>query len=523
VPVPWNYNVSMDVDKWFVTLGGECFEAEFEGEVSFRLTGIEHRFKLHDVRRGRGDRLVILFRSDNTQPLPPNYNANIGVVRINIIRRAFDSGKLSFDAPSSDQKYEPVEMKDSDFNQHPLASDEEIRRYIKHKAFWLSYMHPSHPGLYPVSFDTPEDLDYLGATQTEIRRSVVRLFNQGMLDKVMDRIGRPTEQLISDYESTQNSRSDGSGGTLRDMHDSPPATHQGLSIFISHSSKDVDLALALIDLLKAGLGLTADRIRCSSVDGYRLPVGVNTESKLREEVNAAKVVVGLITRSSLSSAYVMFELGARWGANLFLAPLLAGVKGGELSGPLSLLNALSASNEAQLHQLLEDIANHLGLRVQPPASYIRNVAAVKGLADALANSATPAPVATTAVKQKLRLGVSVEGNPPSQLLRVVANRPVEVSRVEYMLSSEATIDAEDVSKQGDKIDIPINDGSVLKVWNTPRADRNHSDHSGPAKIALIVSDDAETNQYILPVQMQSGMQGNTTVRKLVGSKTFFGS
>jgi hypothetical protein len=63
----------------------------------------------------------------------------------------------------------------------------------------------------------------------------------------------------------------------------------------------------------------ANQIRCSRVDGYRLPVGVDTQVKLREEVNAAKVVVGLITPSSLNSHYVMFELGARWGANLFFA------------------------------------------------------------------------------------------------------------------------------------------------------------------------------------------------------------
>src|SRR5262249_48012514 len=153
--------------------------------------------------------------------------------------------------------------------------------------------------------------------------------------------------------------------------ESKAATHSGLWILISHSSKDADLALALIDLLKAGLCLTADKIRCTSVDGYRLPVGVNTVGKLREEVNAARVVIGLITPRSLSSYYVMFELGARWGANLFVAPLLAGVKANELSGPLGLLNALSASNEAQLHQLLEDIAQQLGLEVQSAPSYIR--------------------------------------------------------------------------------------------------------------------------------------------------------
>lgn len=154
-------------------------------------------------------------------------------------------------------------------------------------------------------------------------------------------------------------------------------------VFISHSNEDAALAEALIELLKSALGLVPSQIRCSSVDGYRLPVGVNTESKLREEVNAARVVVGLITPSSLASCFVMFELGARWGANLFLAPLLAGVKPGEMSGPLALLNALSASSEAQLHQLLEDVARALDLRLQNTASYLRYIGHVKQLADAI--------------------------------------------------------------------------------------------------------------------------------------------
>jgi len=117
--------------------------------------------------------------------------------------------------------------------------------------------------------------------------------------------------------------------------------------------------------------------------------------------------------------------------------------------------------------------------------------------------------------------VSAEGLPPSQILRVIANRPVEVSRVEYMLSSEASIAGEDMTVLGEKVEIPVNDGSVLKLWNTPRADRNHYDHSGPAKIALTVSADGGTKQYILPVQMESMMHNNTAYRKIVGSKTFY--
>jgi hypothetical protein len=39
-----------------------------------------------------------------------------------------------------------------------------------------------------------------------------------------------------------------------------------------------------------------------------------------------------------------------------------------------------------------------------------------------------------------------------------------------MLSSEATVAGEDVSMPGAKVDVPINDGSALKLWNSdPRA------------------------------------------------------
>jgi len=43
----------MDVDKRFVTLAGECFEAEFQGEErDGRRIGTVHLFRLRDVRNG---------------------------------------------------------------------------------------------------------------------------------------------------------------------------------------------------------------------------------------------------------------------------------------------------------------------------------------------------------------------------------------------------------------------------------------------------------------------------------------
>lgn len=151
------------------------------------------------------------------------------------------------------------------------------------------------------------------------------------------------------------------------------AARPTVRVFISHSSKDVTVASALIELLRNGLALRAEDIRCSSVDGYRLPGGVNTEAQLRKEVNTAKAFIGLITQNSLASPYVMFELGARWGAGLHMLPLLAGVDPSYVRGPLAGINALSCNSDSQVHQMLADIAKELALPVQPPASYVAYV------------------------------------------------------------------------------------------------------------------------------------------------------
>ncbi len=149
-----------------------------------------------------------------------------------------------------------------------------------------------------------------------------------------------------------------------------PELQQALSIFISHSAKDEKLAAALVALLHRALNIPADKIRCTSVNGYRLPVGAETESQLRQEVHQAKVLIGLITPSSMASAYVMFELGARWGAHLPLVPLLGAGAGNEyLRGPLGSLNALNCEEAAQVHQLISDLAKVLVVEASKPAVY----------------------------------------------------------------------------------------------------------------------------------------------------------
>ena len=55
-----------------------------------------------------------------------------------------------------------------------------------------------------------------------------------------------------------------------------------IKLFISHSSKDSHFVQALIDLIRVAINLGSTQIRCTSIDGYRLPAGANTNEQLKQ-------------------------------------------------------------------------------------------------------------------------------------------------------------------------------------------------------------------------------------------------
>ena len=133
-----------------------------------------------------------------------------------------------------------------------------------------------------------------------------------------------------------------------------------LDIFISHNGADARLAGSLARLLRNAFNLAPDRIRCSSVDGFRLEVGTNTNERLRVEVRESTAFIALLTKNSIISTYVLFEMGARWGAGQYFAPVLAGgLSTSELKAPLSGLTVLDLASRAQVTQLLDNLAETL--------------------------------------------------------------------------------------------------------------------------------------------------------------------
>ena len=191
-----------------VTLQGECLDVEYEGERrAIDRDGVFHNFQVTDLARARGLLRVSVFRGgprDAYVPTIAEYDSREYTVVLNMIRRAFDRGDLNFEVHCDSSSYKEIRLQPLDFAQHPLKKDAEIRAYMIHKAFWLSYRYPvakASEVLYPIQFDETLDLEYLGANVPDVLRNILRLKNQGLLDQVLEANARPSERLLRLYES----------------------------------------------------------------------------------------------------------------------------------------------------------------------------------------------------------------------------------------------------------------------------------------------------------------------------------
>jgi hypothetical protein len=295
---------------------------------------------------------------------------------------------------------------------------------------------------------------------------------------------------------------------------------QGVLVLISHTNKGKMLAEALIELLQAGLGLLPSHTLCSNVNEYWTAEGVNTEAHLRAEVSAAKVVIGLITPRSLSSTYVLFELGARWGAGLPMIPLLVGVSANELRGPLSFLNAAYTNDDAHLHQLLRDVGEQLKMRVQNPAACQKHLNKVKELAGVIAAAVSQAQQerpSSTGSTRELRISFKIDGKPPSpQTIKVRANQPVTVSCLECLLPDERRIVTQECSLEGESIDVPISRECIDELSKAPRP--AGSTYDGSVKFRVTASAGGKTRMYTFQACIGAVVDGGTVYWQAVGSR-----
>ena len=128
-------------------------------------------------------------------------------------------------------------------------------------------------------------------------------------------------------------------------------------VFISHRHKDQDVVKALVSLIEDSFVIRASDIRCTSVHPYKLAPGDRTSEKLRAEIRAAEVVLGIISPEAQDSKYVLAELGAAWGCEIPTFPILIrGATYADVPSPLDELSCLDISVAASCTQCVEAIS-----------------------------------------------------------------------------------------------------------------------------------------------------------------------
>lgn len=197
--------------KILVTIGCECFEAEFLGAGdSGGRDGVLYRFRLRDLLKDRGERFVSIFRTGTERVSMENYDARIASVRLNVLRRAFDSEVFGFDSPFDPDRYHELRLRLADFQPQKKADDETIRKFIKFGAYCLAFKFAPNGRNVFVDFDCLEDLEYLGVKSDDVGRNIWFLTEKGYLrSSSAATYARPlrcspTSKLIDEIESGNN-------------------------------------------------------------------------------------------------------------------------------------------------------------------------------------------------------------------------------------------------------------------------------------------------------------------------------
>jgi hypothetical protein len=188
-----------------VTLGGEVFEVAYQRKESAdNRDGVFYLFTITDRKKERGSRHVMLFRGGAKDYYAQDYDERIDIVRLNAIRRAFDSGLISFDAPYEEDKYIELKLRKADFQRGLPAIDGQIRDFIKQTAFWLGFKLSTNMDRYFVRFDTEQNLEYLNVSRDDVMRNLWFLEKQGYLDSSNIPGNRvPSRKLIEAMESEE--------------------------------------------------------------------------------------------------------------------------------------------------------------------------------------------------------------------------------------------------------------------------------------------------------------------------------
>jgi len=141
-------------------------------------------------------------------------------------------------------------------------------------------------------------------------------------------------------------------------------------IFISHSKKDKTLADCLVDLIETGIGISAQDIFCTSLEGLGIPAGVNFVDFIKEKIQNPELVILLLTRNYFYSQFCLCELGAVWILGHKIIPLLTPpLDYSDVNDILKNIQIYKIDNPTELSQMRDEIIEYLKIKAHPTSRW----------------------------------------------------------------------------------------------------------------------------------------------------------
>lgn len=142
------------------------------------------------------------------------------------------------------------------------------------------------------------------------------------------------------------------------------------SVFISHSVADKALVEAFVHLLEDGIGLPEDEIFCVSIPGMGIPTGKNFVDYIRDEMEAPKLVIMLITPNYLASSFCQGEMGAAWVKGHGIYPIIVPPSSfADLNGVFLGKQAVRIEDDVRANELKEALVEAIGFKPKSAARW----------------------------------------------------------------------------------------------------------------------------------------------------------
>ena len=156
------------------------------------------------------------------------------------------------------------------------------------------------------------------------------------------------------------------------MRETKNAKSRRLKVFISHSSKEADLARIIKQHLKSDfLGMVDSFVST----GSDIPAGQEWLKRIRAALNESQIVIVLCSKESVAEPWINFEAGAGWLIKNDIIPIChSGFRAGDLRGPLRVFQAIEASSKEGLEQLYTTLAEKIDTAIpRPNKKFINDV------------------------------------------------------------------------------------------------------------------------------------------------------